>query len=517
MAAAAPSGDSEDVIIIEDEDDDVVVIDDDDDVIIIDDGEDVAPEPARRVSGPLGYLWESLHLAITFGASARAQQARDALHYRSINGAWLESWVLPARNLSFSLNAFGRVASAADLQAPGWTVYGDVYEATAKVSLPVGAVQIGRLVVPWGRTRLLAFGDRLNPSDFRQGPSYLDTAWGKQPQLGATFRTSLGSVGLEGAWLATFEPSEGPLTADRIGGRRLGQYHVALARDAASAGGLLDFSERALLGGTGEFARSSVLGVKARQRFGDVDIGASVVWGYDPTPRLGFSPATGGAIAAESLELAFGSGPIVSPCASASSLRGSAACLGQDAFQFDRAVTAAFDATLGLGLVILKSEVLLQPAANGWGGKNTWLLSRDGLYSARLDQFSGVMAIEGALGQWLSGSVELFDVMWTGVPAGSYVYAVEPFAYAADDERTVHRFGLALGLEGAGERLAWRMRGEGGFFQGDVMVNLDVRYRVPFLELPLGVKGSVYGGPEGSPGWFSERASYVGLYLGEGV
>ena len=68
-----------------------------------------------------------------------------------------------------------------------------------------------------------------------------------------------------------------------------------------------------------------------------------------------------------------------------------------------------------------------------------------------------------------------------------------------------------------GERVRWRLRGEAGLLQPDVLLSGEVRYRLPVFDLYIGGRGDVFTGLPGSPGWMRQDASLVGVFLGEGA
>ena len=203
-----------DIVIVDDDasaDDDGVIhfnTGGDDDQLIIIVGDDDAPMPsAAEARGPLGSLWDSWHVALDSEVYGSAQLTDvDNGPFRLLGSLWVESWLLPTQNLSFYGNAVGRLAFDG---TPEGRVVGfmDVYELYGKITLPRATVQIGRLVVPWGRTQAMGFGDRLQPPDLRRGASYPDPVRQKQPQLGAQVKGSLDVVGVEAVGFVSYEPT----------------------------------------------------------------------------------------------------------------------------------------------------------------------------------------------------------------------------------------------------------------------------------------------------------------------
>lgn len=519
-----------DEIILDEGDDEIIVIEDesdgsfpdDDDIIILEEGEDPEPTGDVPITGALGRLWESWHVAADSRAETLVQavQPEDGF-VRAFGFVALETWLLPAPNLSFYANGFGRAFVDATTNGSEVFSYADLYEAYAKINAEVGSVQLGRLIVPYGKTQVASFGDRLNPPDHRRGwELFPDPAAARHPQWGGWIRTSLGALSLDGVLLLLYEPTEGSLAASDQGGVRIGRYQTALGQSPARFGGLLSLPRRERLLANQEFPERASLGVRARRRLGDFDVGASFVWGPDETPTLAL-PRDVGRFLARDVLLAMGASPLSIPTAPCAGAPTEIDCLG-GAGTLAHVPTGSFagDVSWGLGVIILRAELLVQPQLGGLPGKTAIIVDPAlGLTSTRLGHFAGGLAVEGGLGEWVVGSIELFDVVWVDVPAGANLYGVELIEPVLDDPHTVHR--LAVGVTLAGtlleERLSWQLRGEGGIVQQDILTGLEVRYRLPVLNLYVGVHGAVFAGAAaGSPGWLRKDATQLGIFVGEG-
>lgn len=151
-------------------------------------------------------------------------------------------------------------------------------------------------------------------------------------------------------------------------------------------------------------------------------------------------------------------------------------------------------------------------------GKTAVLISERGMRSTQLSQFSGALAVEGGIGEWIIGTLEVFDVFWHDVPAGAYLYGVESFFAETSSVRQVHRLALGADLSGSlfNQLLDWRVRGESGVLQGDALVSAEIRYNLPIFNLYLGGRGDAFAGFAGSPGWMRQDASAVSIFIGEG-
>lgn len=494
----------------------------DDEIIIIEDEDEGTPSPtATPISGALGRLWETWHVAGDSELLGAVQLAEpEDGPWRLLGSVWLESWLLPAQNLSIYANGFGR--AAIDGTPTGRLVpFADVYEAYAKINVDRAVVTLGRLVVPWGRTQGAALGDRLNPPDHRRGPPFPDPARQKQPMVGGTMRTSLGSLGIEAVAFPQYDPSEGSLAASNQGGVRIARYQTALIRSPARGGGLLAEDDRSPLLDAPTLLSSASLAGRAWRRVGDFDISSSVVWGFDETPRLHLRPEVARVLARELLELRQLPGDDT-PFACGDDV--SLVCVGgRGALEHARATSFSLDASWGLGIVIVRAEATAWPDVGALGGKTAIVVDDLGLRSDRVSQFAAALAVEGSIGESIDGSLELFDVIWEGVPSGTLLWGVEPFAVASSTTspsgpRTVHRIAGAASLGGAffDDRVRWKLRGEAGILQPDVLVSAELRYRLPILGLYVGGRTDAFTGVTGSPGWFRQDASLVGVFVGEG-
>ena len=494
----------------------VEIVGDDDTIIILEGDQDLAP-PVDAPTGPLGRVWDAWHVAFDSEVFAAAQLTDAATGpFRMMGSVWLESWLLPAPNLSFYGTALGRLAWDG---TPGGRIvaFADVYELYGKVTLDRATVQMGRLVVPWGRTQGVGFGDRLHPPDLRRGPPFPDPARQKQPQLGAQIKGSVDLVGVEAVAFISHEATEGSLAAANQGGLRLGRYQTALARSPTLAGGLLGDDDTS---GARQPTRlmQPTLAARAWRRVGEFDVTASAAWHFDETPTLALPVDVNHAIAGEGLALlGLPQVPgVVCPGLSTS------ACLGPGALTYQQTTSYSLDVSWGLGIVVVRAEGVAHPRIGDVGGKTALLLDENGIRSAQVSQLSTALAVEGQLGPAVDGSLELFDVAWDGVPRDARLWGVE----LLDDEvasdtpslRTVHRLAGAAVLGGAlfDERVRWRLRGEASILQADILVSAEVRYRLPVLDLYVGARGDLFAGRPGSPGWMRHEASLLGIYLGEG-
>lgn len=506
----------------DDDDDAIVIIDDEpaaagDTLIILDEGELAVAAPSEAPTGPLGRIWDAWHVALD-SEVLLAAQLTDPNNgpLRALGSVVLESWLLPAPNLSFYGTGFARLAW--ESTPTGRVVpFADVYEFYAKITLDRATVQLGRLVVPWGRTLGAGFGDRLHPPDLRRGPPFPDPAQQKQPQQGVQVKGSVGVVGVEAVGFVSYEPTEGALTAANQGGVRIGRYQNALARSPTMAGGLLERDDTSRIRPTPRLLQPTAA-VRAWRRIGELDVTASAAWHFDETPTLHLADDAARVLAAEGLALrGLPAGPPLVVC----DTPGGVTCLGPGALTYGQTTSLAFDLSWGLGLVVARAETALYPRVGLMPGKTALILDARGVRSIQVGHSATAIAVEGQLGPAIDGSLELLHVAWFGVPAAARLWGVEVLdvdvSPANDALRTVHRVAAAAHLGGAlwDERVQWRLRGEAGLVQLDVLASAEVRYRLPIFDLYVGARGDAFAGRPGSPGWMRQEATQVGFFVGE--
>jgi|GEM_PF-1011747 len=518
--AGTGDGDDELIIVDDDDDDDMLVISDDDDdelIIVENDGDADTSEGDRVVDGALGRLWEAFHLAVNWRAQLSAQTTSLAdAPFRSRGEIDVETWLLPAPNLSVYANGFARGAVDTNAADVALVPVVDLYEFYAKVNIGIGSVQLGRLVVPWGRTQVAALGDRLQPRDLRRGRHFPGPAWGRQPQWGATLRSSLGNLSVEGVVFVLHEPTEGSISAANQGGLSTGRYQQALLRRPYVDDSGKTSQDRASLIEPLAPQEGLTLGLRVWRRVGDFDFGASAVWGVDDTVGINASPAAQQWLAAQLLDDA--RLPNVDPASCVGEQ-----CLAPGALQLQRTASLVLHAEWGLGLVILKSALLAQPRISGLipalaPGKTVLLYDDDGVRSTKLSQYGGVIAAEAGLGDWVTGSVEVFDIVYGDVPRGARLLGVDLLDADASQTRWVHRLALGASLTGKViEDVSWRLHGEMGVLQPDISGVAEVRYQLPILKLYIAAQGNLFVGLPGAPGWMRQPSTGLALVLGQGL
>lgn len=490
-------------------------------LLVIEEGDLLAPSDASserqpQVTGALGRLWESLHLAADSELFSFVQNvsSRDGIG-RALASTWLDTKLLAAPNLSITATGFARLAVDGTAAVTAHTIV-DVNEAFAKVNVGRATVHFGRLVVPWGRTQASALGDRLNAPDHRRGPSFPEPGRQRQPMWGATVRSTLGSVGVEGVLFARYEATEGSLAAANQGGARLARYQTALVRSPGRVGGLFVEENTAALREPSTPFVSTNLGLRATRHMGDLDVGASIAWGFDETPRLHLRPEVARALAADFIVTRGGRpGAVALACDGRVGL----ACIGgAGALTHERTTSFTGDLSWALGVIILRAEVLVQPALGALGGKSALVVDDLGLRSTRTTYAAGALGVEGSFGDLFDGAIEILDAVWAAVPARAVLWGVEPFAADSSVVRDVHRVALAASLTGGlmQDRVTWRLRGETGLNSLDALGSVQLRYRLPALGLYVGGRADIFVGAPGTPGWFREDGSLVGVFLGEG-
>jgi len=301
---------------------------------------------------------------------------------------------------------------------------------------------------------------------------------------------------------------------------RMARYQTALVRAPNTAGGLLAGDDTSSLFKDPPFIATSTIAGRAWRRVGDLDISGSVVWGYDETPRLHLRPDVERALAKELLVLRPGAGEeLPLPCDDKAVSLG---CVGgSGSLVHDRTTSFSIDASWGLGLVIVRAEATAHPNVGLLGGKTAIVADDSGLRSTKVSSYAAALAVEGQLGAYVDGSLEVWDVVWDRVPTGSILWGVEPLTDIEKDDpigRQIHRVaaGATVGGSLADDRVRWKVRGEAGVLQPDVLVSAELRYQLPVFDLYVGGRTDVFTGVPGSPGWFRQEASALGVFLGEG-
>jgi hypothetical protein len=194
--------------------------------------------------------------------------------------------------------------------------------------------------------------------------------------------------------------------------------------------------------------------------------------------------------------------------------------LGPGALTHGQTTSVAVDVSWGLGLVVARAETALYPRVGLLPGKTALILDEGGVRSIQVGASTSALAVEGQLGPAIDGSLELLHVAWVGVPATAWLWGVEVLDGDATSDagpRTVHRLAAAAHLGGAlwDERVQWRLRGEAGLVQLDVLASAEVRYRLPIFDLYVGARGNAFAGRPGSPGWMRQEATQIGVFVGE--
>lgn len=518
--------DDDDLIIIDEDESEVaadgtitISDDDDEDEIIIIEEDETQPE-LPKISGALGRLWEALFISVNAETQLHGQWTSiDDGPLRFLGRAGFESWLIPAQNLSLYGRGFARIGFDAAPSSFRIVPIIDIYEAYAKINAQVGSVQLGRLVVPWGKTRVASLGDRLNPPDHRRFVSaFPDAADLRQPQWGAQVQTSLGSVILEGVLFTLYEPTEGSLAASNQGGVRTARYQTSLVRNPIKSRGVFKDDDRTSLYATPSLADATTIGVRARRRVGELKLSGSVVTGPDEVPTLGFNSDVARSLGT----IARGLPGASSPCPPLPQST-DADCIGARTLSHTRTASLAADVEWGFGLVTLKGEAIASPKIAMLPGKTAVLVDNtDGMVTQQVSQYGWAVAAETGYGDWFEGSLELFDVMWLGLPRSATLWGVELLRDPIGVNELLRGFGmvhrLAVGAQVAGslfdQALRWRLRGEGGVLQADVLVSGELRYDLPILNLYVGSRGNLFTGLAGSPGWMRQDASLLGIFMG---
>jgi hypothetical protein len=503
-----------------------------DDVIVIDESPDETHEGSQRKSvlediKEHAYIRTDIYMRGGYQLISPVERP-----VRLMGSLWAAGGLEPSDYLSLQLSVIGRVPVDLTWQAaPGQPVgsvdaFIDLSDTYVKVEHADFAIYLGDLLLPWSSTRAAALTDRLNPTDYRRGRDFQANLIGRIPQWGAMARTSIWGASIEGLYLFNYTPSKGSLVASDQGGVQIARYQGALMSNQTQTGDLLAH-DRSLLEAETVIFQTPQLAARIRRPFGDmIDVGINVNWGFNEVTSLQLDPKVSSYLAHRYLEGLDANGAASSaewPCganAPYSSRQELDKCMGgRGALSHQRVLGFGADFSMNLGAVVLKGDVLVEPKFNGWGGKTAILVGKDKMYSTELSSLAVAMAVDGEYGDWFTGSVELFNVTWFGVPAGERLLGVESKTSNNDERRAVNRLGLATAIEGTffKQAVSWRLKGEIGISQPDILASFDARHEWQPIGFYAGAYLNAFAGIEGSPGWFRQNATAFGVYIGHKI
>lgn len=444
-----------------------------DDVMIIEDENEPGQDHQEESS-----VWDKLGDNIAFSSDAFLQSSYQLVEttnrpIRMLGSLWATLGLEPSEILSLQLSVIARVPLDTA------NAFLNLYDSFIKIRGKQASMSLGYLLIPWVNTRGAAILDRLNPIDYRIGQDFTATLLGRIPQVGAYYQTSVFATNIDAVILLHYYPSEGSLIASEQNGVQIARYQGALFRNQGSVFNF--YSDRQALREKQAWLQTPVLALRAKRQLSDtVDMGALFSFGFNEVPSLEL-PKT---------------------------------------ISHQRLLDLGMDLSVNLGVVVLKGELLVQPKFSDWGGKTTILVSPSGaLRSVQLPSLTLAIAADAEYGDSFSGSLELIDTVWLGVPQNELVLGVESLQANNIQERTLHRLALATVVQSAflKQKILLRVKGEVGLTQPDILARVDASYHWESLGLYAGAYSNLFFGLPGSPGWFRQDATSFGLYVGHQI
>jgi hypothetical protein len=404
---------------------------------------------------------------------------------RMLGSLWATLSLEPSEVLSLQLSTIARVPLDFSWRAGTGQMINvsnaflDLYDSFIKIRSRQASMSLGYLLIPWVNTRGSAVLDRLNPIDYRRGQDFTSTLLGRIPQVGVYYQTSVFATSVDAVILLHYNPSQGSLVASEQNGMQIGRYQGALLRNGVSASNFT--ADRYVLREKQPWLQTPVLALRAKTKLSNIiDMGTLFSFGFNEVPSLD---------------------------------------LPKSMFH-QRLLDLGMDLSVNLGVIVLKSELLMQPKFSDWGGKTTILASPSGsLRSVQLPSLTLAVAVDTEYGDSFSGSLELIDTIWIGIPQNELVLGVESLLANNTHERNLHRLAFATAAQSAflNQKVLLRVKGEVGLTQQDILARVDASYRWDSLGLYAGIYGNLFLGIPGSPGWFRQDATSAGLYVGHQI
>lgn len=399
---------------------------------------------------------------------------------RPISQNWLGFPVLALQDVSAALqateslyssvSALGRLPVSSD-DIPHIDAFVDLGDAYMKYTNPHFTLTVGQLRLPWQRLTGASLNDRLNPVDYRRGRNFSNDVNARIPQWGFGLRSTIFEWTTEGACFLWHRPDSSSYVAVEQDGVQIGRYQGAIARTRSELGMLLSAP---LVKDSLPWFTSPSIGVRTSKFFGSFDLAFSLVWGFDEVP-----------VVIQPNQLTSG-----------------------------RSLSLGAESSITLGVLILKAEVVATPKIGTDMGKVTLLKSTSGmLTSSPLTNITLGVGLDGQYGEALTGSLELIDTLWFGVPANFHIHAIESPDVETSGDRFVQRLALGFWLGGKlwEEAVEWSLRGEAGLNRPDVLSTINLQYNFGQTGFAVGVFGNVFFGVYQSPGWFRSPATEFGV------
>lgn len=543
---AAPSGKEreEDLIIIDtdDPDDSLIIIEDDDGKS----GDLLSPvQPAIAPPGDLGsqlfdffnhstrlsaeaFLRPSLHplLAQHHDAWRALLQGRILFDVKP-QSFWTAHVDLWARGLARSAWPALDIdlAQPLALDAPGLydlrpeAALGELY---LRLSGAMGSLSLGRQRFQWSRSDLAQFADLINPVDQRAGLLLPEGGDGRLPVWSIAGRLLLGRVALRAIFVPIFQSPHSALWASE-----------ARALDPLAASpAWLDSDQSWQMPGLARSLReveqlnrspasdlsTAEMALRATGSAGGVDLGAQIFWGHDRTPWIVANDDWAQILAAANDARVDAARQTMQAACPTDSERQSCLPSASDlSLIYTRSLVGQIDGATTVGPALINLQFSATPLGGSLPGAVVPIIDLDNgrLTTQRLSRLNAALALESGYGEWVQASVELIDQAYLNVPSGHRVAQVEPVDSDSTFRRTVHRFAVAMRVQGRllDSRLLWHLGALSSPVQRDFFVAPRLSYKwVHGQELSLGAE--LLGGPPGSQGGFYSSASRLYMQWG---
>lgn len=387
--------------------------------------------------------------------------------------------------LDVELSAFARIPAdiAFDEQSSKNAAaipYFALYDSSIKLVFDGFSLRIGHLLMPIHVGGDFSLNDRVNAHDFRRGPNFIASSWGKIPLPGFIFEASIGAFEINVGAFAHYFPSEGSIIASEQGGFRLGSIQSAFFRDPGELEPAFSDGLRQELFEPKAWFKTPSLALQMAYSFLEIDWQLFALLGYNEIPKLS---------------------------------------LGGRPFSYETTLSLGIGANFSQGIFVLSGEVFVRPRMGSFGGQTTLIKSTNGLSTNQLSHFGFSFAIESSYGQWVSANLQIVDMFWLNAPRDGILFGVEKLELDTKKRTLVNRLALVFGVSGRlfDRKIAWRLNAEAGIWPTDLLSGCEIKYFFADEHLYVAAHGELFFGQRGSPGWLRAKASNFGFLIGAQV
>jgi hypothetical protein len=416
--------------------------------------------------------------------------------------------------------SFLAVDASEDLGPPVVDPYIALGDSSLSFMWDSGEVSIGNLEAAYGTRFVSAFADVLAPRDYRRGIHFRNPA-NRIGQWAAEMSQSFDKTTLKGFLSLKYNGPQGSLVASDIGGFAVGRYQVALIKKRGDGFGVFGGNDRSRFSEEGAAFQSPTGALSVRHTESNFDVGFFAAYGYNEVISINRSSSLLAFISFPYRSEAFGSqvqqrgtwpcevrpfteGPVLQECA------------GPHLFSYDRNLALVVDGSAKVGPARIQAQALFEPYIQGVSAKSAVLMSKESFHTLSSSSAAFVIGVLGGYQKWIDAKVEVFERFWTSVPAGSYLFGIEPFSADVSTDRIVHRAALAFDLQGALvlDGLRWELRGEAGLSSLDILAGAEIYYQWKSPRVFVGAAADLFFGAPGTPGWMLQDATFFSAFVG---